>query len=144
MNSLRIAQLAAILTTALALVPGAAHVLELTNKMRLSRLDYLIVQRIYRGWQFVGIVVIAALAATLTLASKTQDPLAWIAVAMIVATQVIFWTLTFPVNRRTRNWTRVSDDWAALRRQWEFSHALSALMNLVAFICVILAVVDPA
>ena len=143
MTAQRVAQFAAILTTALALIPGAAHALELRNKMRFSRFDYLVVQRIYRGWEFVGVCVVAALLSTAVLAWLTKDPLAWLASGLIIGTQIIFWTLTFPVNRRTRNWTRVSDDWAAFRRQWEFSHALSMLMNFAAFICTIFAVIDP-
>jgi hypothetical protein len=139
-TALRIAQFAAILTTALALVPGAAHALELRNKLRLARIDYLVAQRIYRGWELVGIVVVAALVSTIWLAWMSSETAAWLAAALIVGTQVVFWTATFPVNRRTRNWTRISDDWGALRRRWEFSHATSAALNLGALVCVVLAV----
>ena len=54
--------------TALSLVPAAAHVIELPNKLPMPREEYLTVQRVYRGWQFAGIVVVAALLATLWLA----------------------------------------------------------------------------
>lgn len=141
MSSLRIAQFAAILTTALALVPGMAHALEWPNKARLSRVDYLIVQRIYRGWALVGIFVIAALVTTAWLAWISGEPAAWVAFGAIAATQVVFWTRTFPVNRRTRNWTRVADDWPALRSRWELSHAVSAVLNLAALVCTVIAVV---
>ena len=37
---------------------------ELPNKMRLPRDSYLIAQRLYRGWQFAAVLVVAALAST--------------------------------------------------------------------------------
>jgi hypothetical protein len=137
---LRIAQFAAILSTALALAPGAAHALELPNKMQMARADYLITQRIYRGWNLLGIVVVAQLVASIALArlaDAADAPPARLAVALIVGTQLIFWLVTFPVNRRTDNWSQAPEEWIGLRRRWELSHACSALLNLAALICVI-------
>jgi hypothetical protein len=142
MTTLRIAQFAAILSTALALVPAAAHAMELRQKIRMSRADYLVTQRIYRGWSLAAIVVIAALASTIAVASLSPDPFARVAVALIVGTQLVFWIFTFPVNRRTENWSRAPEDWQGLRRRWELSHAVSALLNLVALICVVVSVLS--
>jgi hypothetical protein len=144
MTALGFAQFGATLTTALAMVPALAHVMELPHKIRMSRVDYLITQRIYRGWNLVGIVVVAALAATIMLASLSQGEdvaPAWAAVTLIVLTQFVFWVFTFPVNRRTGNWSSAPDDWTILRRRWEFSHAVSACLNVAALICVLLAVI---
>ena len=58
----------------------------------------------------------------------------------IVGTQVVFWTFTYPANRQTENWTTLPEDWQGLREQWEYSHAASAGLNLVALIAAILAV----
>lgn len=57
----------------------------------------------------------------------------------LVATQLVFWLFTYPMNVRTRNWTSVPKDFEAARRQWEYSHATSAGLNLLAFVGVILA-----
>jgi hypothetical protein len=57
-----------LLFAALALAPALAHLLELPNKIGLSRDDYLIVQQIYRGWALLGIVILGALLSTLILA----------------------------------------------------------------------------
>ena len=62
-----------------------------------------------------------------------------VAFLCIAATQVVFWAFTFPVNRTTRNWTTVPAEWTALRRKWEYSHAASAALNLLAFAAAILA-----
>jgi hypothetical protein len=53
---------------------------------------------------------------------------------------VVFWAFTFPANRATRNWTQAPRHWEALRRKWEYSHAASAVLNLVAFAAAGLAV----
>jgi hypothetical protein len=130
----------------LALIPGAAHVMELPNKIRLPREEYLVAQKLYRGWQLVAPVVLLALLATGVLAAQMRDAgssavtASVIAFVCVAATQVVFWVFTFPVNRATRNWTSAPADWAKLRRQWEYSHATSAVLNLVAFGAVLLAV----
>jgi hypothetical protein len=49
-NNNRILKSFAILRTALALVPGGAHVRELANEITLGRENYVIMQQIYRGW----------------------------------------------------------------------------------------------
>jgi hypothetical protein len=143
MSMFRIIQFVSVLFTSLALAPALAHLMELPNKLRLSREAYLTVQRIYRGWQLVGIVVVAALVSTLLLLLQAGDAdflPALVALLCIVATQVVFWSVTFPVNRRTQNWTVVPENWTPLRNRWEYSHALSAALNLVAVVSVTVAV----
>lgn len=135
----------AVLFAALALAPGLAHLLELPNKIGLARDAYFTVQQIYRGWAFLGVIVVAALLSSLALAVMVRERrrefvAAVIAFVCIAATQVVFWTLTFPANRRTENWTVVPDDWMTLRAQWEYSHAASAVFNLVAVIALIVCV----
>jgi hypothetical protein len=141
-NALRALSL---LFCALALAPAMAHLLELPNKIGLSRDEYLVVQQVYRGWALLGVVVYGALLSTLalTIAARKQAgefvP-ALIAFLSIAGTQAIFWTFTYPANQQTANWTILPDHWAALRMQWEYSHAASAALNLVAFIAMIAAV----
>jgi hypothetical protein len=65
---------------------------------------------------------------------------ALVAFLAIVATQVVFWTFTYPVNKITRNWTHVPEDWTRLRDRWELSHAASAVLNFIAVVCVTVAV----
>lgn len=142
MNLLRFT---ALLFAALALGPALAHLLELPNKVDLPREDYLIVQQIYRGWALLGIVVLGALLSTLTYAiaarrRRSEFLPALVAFLCIVGTQVVFWTFTYPANQATANWTILPDSWPALRTQWEYSHAASAALNLMAFIALAVAV----
>lgn len=143
--ALKMFSFAGLLFTALALVPAMAHVLELPNKMSLSRENYLTVQQIYRGWALVGFIVGAALISPLALTiglrnHPTVFALALTAFLCIAGTQVIFWTFTFPVNQSTHNWTRLPEQWEELRRQWEYSHAASAGLNFIALIALIILV----
>ena len=122
-----------------------AHVLELPNKINLAREDYLTVQQIYRGWAFLGFVVAGALLSTLALALTVRKErkaflFAVIALLCIAGTQVVFWTYTYPANQATHNWTMLPANWVELRRQWEYSHATSAVLNLVALVTLIVSV----
>ena len=138
------ARFSSLLFAALALAPAMAHLLELPNKIGLSKDHYLVVQQIYRGWALLGIVVFGALLSTLvlTVMSRRQKAFtpALVGFLCIVGTQIVFWTFTFPANQETMNWTVLPERWEALRTQWEYSHAASALLNLTGFIAVVLAV----
>lgn len=129
---------------ALALVPAGAHLFSMTSKLRLDGADYLVSQRAYDGWSLFAVVVLGALAATLALAValyRAGEPygMAGLAFLCILGTQILFWSFTYPANRATGNWTRLPADWAALRLQWEYSHAASALLNALALLLLILA-----
>jgi hypothetical protein len=133
-----------LLFTALTMAPALAHLLELPHKIGLAREDYLTVQQIYRGWALLGFVVAGALFSTLALTLMVrEDPKVFagslIALLCIVGSQVVFWVLTYPANRVTNNWTRLPANWEALRRQWEYSHAIGAGLDLIALISLILA-----
>lgn len=139
---MRLMQSSTILLFALALVPGGAHLLEITNKMSLDRDAYMLVQQIYRGWDLMGIVHIAAILAGLALSILSRQQripfrLALAGCALLGASLAVFFIWTFPVNIATDNWTVVRDNWAALRQQWEYSHAIGAGLVLVALCCII-------
>jgi hypothetical protein len=143
METISLIELLAVVLCALALVPSMAHVMELPNKLPMSREAYLLVQRLYRGWNMSAFVVIGALVSTFILMLSVNDAAfapALVGFLAIVATQIVFWVFTFPVNRATRNWTQVPDDWQLLRDRWEFSHAVSAVLNFIAVVSVTIAV----
>lgn len=131
-----------VLFKALALAPGMAHLLELPNKIHLPREEYAVVQQIYRGWSWLGIVVLAALATnaalTLVLARRRRPfGLPLLATLAVAATQVVFWVFTFPANRATDSWRVQPEHWAQLRMQGEYSHAASAVLDLIALIALL-------
>lgn len=129
--------------TALCLVPGGAHLLEMANKMALNEADYFTVQQIYRGWALLGVLLFATLAATLlfTILLRRRGAAFWLALGaflLVVANLAIFFIWTFPTNQATSNWTVAPANWEALRAQWEYSHAVNAVVMFLAF-CLVTA-----
>src|SRR6516162_3690163 len=128
-------RLLAVISVALCLIPAGAHFFELANKMSLSTAEYITTQKIYAGWSFFGVAISAAIVFTLThtlmvRADRTAFLLSLTALVCLGATQVIFWTFT--MNMATNNWTITPRDFEAVRRQWEYSHALNAVLSFVA------------
>jgi MFS family permease len=124
---------------AIIFVPAGAHLAELLNKIDLPRDQYFVVQNIYRGWALFGAPVFAALFSTLVLVislRRERRPMIWALIAFlcIVATQVVFWVWTYPTNVATNNWTTIPENWEALRRQWEYAHAVNAVLTFIAVV----------
>ena len=141
---MRVLQFLAVVLTALAFVPVGAHLFELPQKIALAERDYFVVQSIYRNWALFGIVIFSAIATNillaLTLWRRSQQFWMSLAAALILAiTLVVFFAWTYPANQATDNWTVVTADWEQLRRQWELSHAVNALLTFVALCCAILS-----
>ena len=134
----------ALLSTAIALGGALAHLFELPNKIGLPRGEYFVVQGIYRGWWQLAYVLVVELVSMLAVVIlyRRQPRVFWFAmfaVACLVAAQAIFWTYTYPANAATENWTTVPPNWEALRRQWEYSHAVGAGLQLLAMSFLIIA-----
>src|SRR5262245_284000 len=132
-----IVQFFAVIFTALALVPGGAHLFSLPNKIDLAQEHYFVVQTIYRGWALFGFVLFPAVALNMALAVMLRHRracfrLALLAFLCMAATVVIFFAFTYPANQATNNWTTVPADWTVLRTQWEYSHAVNAVITFLA------------
>jgi hypothetical protein len=133
-----------VLITGLALIAPAAHAFELLNKIGLPKAEYFIVQQIYAGWWIVGLFL--PLAFFLNVANsiflrddKAAMMLSIAAAALIALNLIIFVLFTQPANAATQNWTIQPENWEALRTQWEYSHAVNAAINFLAFCCAVLA-----
>jgi hypothetical protein len=123
----------AVLLTGLALIAPGAHVYELANKMPLPKAEYFVVQKIYIGWWFAGLLLPISLLVNLALAYAESNLLALMAAILLFANLIIFYFFTYPVNVETVNWTVMPDNWEVLRRQWELSHTVNAVVTLLAF-----------
>jgi hypothetical protein len=133
----------AMLATALALGGALAHAFELPNKMDLSREEYFIVQKAYRGWNQLAYLLVVQLLSLLALAylSWRSPAVFWmaaLALLCLAGAQAVFWIYTYPANAVTQNWTVQPDNWEALRRQWEYSHLAGAIFQLIAMIALII------
>ncbi|MBV9832813.1 MAG: DUF1772 domain-containing protein [Alphaproteobacteria bacterium] len=135
--ALRIATVLAVLLTALALVPAGAHLLSLPNKINLPSDQYFVAQSVYRGWAWLGAVLIVAIIADLAAGliareHRQRAGSAFAAAILLVLSAMIFFLWTYPTNHATENWTILPDNWRDLRAQWEYSHAVNAAVVFAA------------
>ena len=142
-------RLMAIIVTGLTLIAPAAHLFELPGKIHMSGDDYFVVQRVYLGWWVVGLLLPLAFIANSALAVVVRHDLsafglAVAAAALIVVNLVIFTVWTQPVNTVTENWAVRPENWQALRRQWEYSHAVNAGVTFLAFCAAAIAALRAA
>jgi hypothetical protein len=106
-----------------------------------------VVQGIYRGWALFGVVLLpaAAVILALTIALWRRGMAfryALVAFVCMAATLAIFFAWTYPANVATANWTIAPDNWAALRRQWEYAHAANAVLTFVALCALTLSMLN--
>ncbi len=133
-----------ILIVAITLSALMAHLLEIPNKLPLSKNDYLTVQGIYSGWSLLGIFEIGAIVLTAVWAfieRKRKHVLTYLILAFstFVLSLVVFFLYTLPANQATLNWSELPDNWELQRKNWEYSHAVRAILNLFGFSCLIIS-----
>jgi hypothetical protein len=143
----KVCQFLAVVLTALALLPGGAHLMELPAKIAMPEDPYFVVQQIYRGWALAGAVIFLAifanvLAALLTRESRRKSQLFGLAGLLIAVTLAVFFVWTYPANQATGNWTSAPENWEQLRTEWEYSHAVNAVITFLALLCSVGAAVS--
>jgi hypothetical protein len=134
-----------LLLAAITLSALMAHLMELPAKINLSRQDYQLVQGIYNGWAWLGIAEIGALVLTfiwLIMERKRKYTFLLVALGCFTVSLIIFFAFTFPTNQTTANWTHLPSDWEALRKQWEYSHAIRALLSFSGFSFLIVTLLE--
>jgi hypothetical protein len=135
----------AILFTAITLSALMAHLLELRVKINLSKENYQTVQGIYSGWQWLAIFEIGAILLTTIWAiidRKLNPIFSFLLTALIcfILSIIVFFLFTFPTNQETLNWTNLRDNWDELRKTWEYSHAARAILSLLGFSSLVIAI----
>lgn len=131
-------KLLALALTALIVIPGGAHLFELSVKMGMDEADYFTVQSIYAGWALFAVPIFAAIGANgylfWTLRQHDRKAARWaLASALLISlTLAIFFVWVFPGNQATANWTAIPENWDELRRNWEYGHAVNAVITFVA------------
>ena len=162
-------QVLALSLVAVAMALSLAHALELPGKMRLSRDEYVAVQRIYYPGFTIGggVGEAGGLIATLALLLFTPRGTAefWltlVAVGALIGVQAVYWLVTHPVNRRWLEGQQLGDlgsgffsadplkrqkgsnqgtppDWIGLRDRWERSHLARAVLAGLSFFALTVA-----
>src|SRR5438874_13674823 len=98
----RVLYIVTVLIVVLAAVPAVAHALELPGKMRLSKEEYVSMQRVYYpGFALAGLAEPAGILITLILLARAPVDTVWLTTALVglVGMQVIYWSVTHPVNK---------------------------------------------
>jgi hypothetical protein len=146
------------LVVVLTTVPAVAHALELPGKMRLSKDEYAVMQRVYYpGFTVAGLAEPAGILMILILLIRAPvDHTMWfvVAFASLVGMQVIYWLVTHPVNKVWIEGQRLSAAsgrffaagsdraenraWVALRNRWEFSHVARASCSMLGLIALLI------
>jgi hypothetical protein len=137
-RALDVAFFVALVASALVLGPAVAHLFSLPGKIGLAREEYFIVQKAYRGWSQIGwllAIQLASLASAAFLARVERHILVptVLALACVVAAQMVFWLFAYPVDVATANWTLPPLGWQSLRHRWEYSHAAGAALQIAGF-----------
>ena len=65
------------------------------------------------------------------------------AIALVTATLVVFFAGAFPANQETQDWTIVPSEWRELRLQWEYGHAINAVLTFLALCALVFEAVLP-
>lgn|SRR5579885_1844746 len=146
--TLRVLSFFALVFTAVALIPVGAHLFALPNKIGMAQQPYFIAQSVYYGWALLGLVLVPAVLIDAGLAMMLRcEGLAFKLAAAgslcMAATLVIFFIWVYPANVATQNWTAVPADWQVLRWQWEWGHAIDAVLTFVAFCLIAWAALLP-
>ena len=135
--TLRSVHFVSIVLAALALVPPGAHLFALPNKITMEQSEYFTAQSVYAGWALFGLFLIGALVAHAALAillraEAAPSICAFAAAFCFAASLAVFFIWVFPANQATNNWTSVPANWRALRVDWEYGHAASAILCFAA------------
>jgi hypothetical protein len=152
--------LAALLLVAITMGLSLAHTLEFPGKLRLDESTYRAVQAIYYpGFTIGGLVgevgSMLVLGALLILVPTGTERFWWVGAALgfVLIGHASYWAVTHPVNAvwlKNSNVTGLgaaffglfstSDaDWRHLRNVWEYSHVARAILHMLGFLSLSLA-----
>lgn len=140
--SVKIWRFAAIYLTAITLALTLSHLLEMPGKLTWGQELYMAVQHsLYFYFAVVGAP--AELGAVLCLSvlcflmrrRKHSFQLTLIAAICVAAGLAVWFAVVSPANREMAQWTTLPlpETWLETRRNWEFGHAASAVLDLVGF-----------
>ncbi|HWQ52139.1 MAG TPA: hypothetical protein VN442_00545 [Bryobacteraceae bacterium] len=146
---LRIWRFIGIYLTALTLSLTFCHLLEMPRKMLYDEALYMAVQHsLYLYFAWVGAIVEVGAVISLTALSLLTRKRGLIfrltlgATICVAAGLAVWFVFVSPANAQMARWSGVPlpPDWTDVRRQWEFGHAASAVVDLIGFGALVLSV----
>jgi hypothetical protein len=140
-------RLLAFVLAGLALIRPMMDLAALPSVINLPKDDYAAVQYANQSWAWPELIQLASFFSIVGLFFFEQEhnrviwPIrgAFIAQLLII---VLYAAFTLPINIATFNWTYLPDsNWVWLRTQWEYGHALSAIIGGGSFVLLLLDLV---
>jgi len=128
--------------TAITLSLTLCHLLEMPPKMQYGEALYMAVQHsLYLHFAWVGAIAevgaVASLIALCVLVRKRGHifHLTLAATVCVAAGLAVWFVFVSPANTQMAAWTGIPlpANWTDVRRQWEFGHAASAILDLIGF-----------
>jgi hypothetical protein len=140
-------RLLAFVLAGLALIRPMMNLAAIPSVISLPRDDYAAVQYANQSWAWLQFIQLASFLSIVGLLFFEREhnrvfwPIsgAFIAQLLIIVLYVFF---TLPINISTSDWTFFPDsNWSWLRVQWEYTHALSAIIAGISFVLLLLDLV---
>ena len=140
---------ATLMLSALAMSMAFSHLLALPAKLAYQGPVWLLLQQtLYGNYRVLGMLIeLGALVCALTLVlllRARHRALGWtvFAVICLLGAHVAWWMGVMPVNAQVAQLTAqiMPADWALLRVQWEYAHALRAVLQVAALSALLLSV----
>ena len=131
----------------MALIRPMMDLAAVPSVITLTKDDYAAVQYANQAWAWLGFIRLASFFSIVGLLFFEREhnrvfwPIrgAFIAQLLMIVLYVAF---TLPININTFNWTYFPDsDWPWFRIEWEYAHALSAIIGGISFVLLILDLV---
>ncbi|HEX6980718.1 MAG TPA: hypothetical protein VF342_15615 [Alphaproteobacteria bacterium] len=143
---------ATLMLSALTTAMGFCHLMELPARMSWDQslwVSSTVIGGLYRMFGTLGaVIVVANIIAAIVLAVlvRRRGPevfwLTAVGAALFVLALASWWIFVFPVNLELATWLSgdVPADWAAWRAQWEYAHAINAVLQIVGLAALVLSV----
>lgn len=135
----------AVLFAAIALSTMVGQFFEWPTKINLSKEEYKVAQEVYYDASWMYFFEIAAFILTVVLLiierkKKRTFRLLLVSLILFVISIIIFFIFTLPPDIATTNWSVLPDNWESLRDEWEYSNVWRAVVNLIGFSFLVLAI----
>ena len=144
---INVLRLLAFVLAGVALIRPMMDFAALPSVITLTKDDYAAVQNVNQSWAWLDLIRLASFLSIVVLFffEREHNRVIWpirgafVAQLLIIVLYVAF---TLPINITTFNWTFFPDDnWAWLRIEWEYAHALSAIIGGISFVLLLLDLV---
>ena len=140
-------RLLAVVLAGVALIRPMMDLAALPSVITLTKDDYAAIQYANQWWAWTGFVQLASFFSitALLFLEREHNLVIWPIRSAFIAQLfilVLYVAFTIPIGITTFNWTFFPDsNWVWLRTQWEYSRALSAIIQGISFVLVLLNLV---